>query len=1305
MTKAGLGTQILAGQNTYTGPTTVTGGTLTGASLGTLSLASTGSLSAASTVTVSSNGTLAGSGDAQGSVTIKSTGVIAPGSSTQIGNSSVGSLTLFGGSVYDWKISDATGSAGIGFDTVTSAGGLTLDSSVSSSSQVTVNIASLALTNFTNTSQQSWPLVVGAGTVSGFSPGDFNVVATNFTAGNLFSNFTISNPSSGPLSGDLVLTYNPGSPPPFLNWVGGTGNWAPSGGTSWSGGAWDSASGADFTTGSGTVALTGAIATPLIQFDVDGYTIGGASALTATNGFSSLTVQVTNSGTTATINAPIDSPLTKIGAGTLVLGSTSSTFGTANSATVTLGTLQGTTASLTAANINNNSILVFDQTTSGIYGGTISGGGQVVIQNSAGTGSPVVQLTGNNSYNGGTTVSGNTTLSLANNGNIGGTSAGLTLNGGTLRTTPNSGVAFGGALNVTANGGTILDAAPASIISFAGGATLASGAVLTKNGPGRLRIDTNAYTGSGSIVIAAGALQVGDETDVNSNPSTFLGGNSLTLGTLGSPSTTTLIIAAASDSGASITPPNLNLYGNVNIALHNTGPGGPLNPGLNSTTTIDPGSSTASSTISIVNSADGGGLNGRSNVTLGNTTFAPTSGTITIQTIADNGLYPGNPTGAATGLTFGAVTDNGDATIFLGQGDNNQTTPVPPGQGVPIQRRPEWNDSDVDRRLDHWRSRGHERASRGHRRSTNEQGPTGHDHRQHHGQPRKPIEHHSQHGRVWTDFRHANNHALWLRAGGSKTGVATEALSIGGKSTVEFNSNVDFVLGSSVMVNGMATPTGHVEINLSDGSGTKSTVLQFDGPISGSAGLHLQGGSDTDNFSQVIFAGNNSGWTGGTTIEGGQVIVQPGSSIGTGSLTMGQSASQSPILVFNNNSQSIKNLSSSYGTPTTMLPVTQTIQLNGTALTINETDFSGMADYGSSLNDDGMTPPVAGSQSIITGSGSLIYNGAPAGSGNPAAYLSLSSANTYFGGTTIMGGTLATTLNGTLGTGPVNVTGGVLDLSDHALSIGALTVGSGGTLNIALGNLVTSTGAASFGGTLNIAGSPSGDLEELIAYNGTPTGTFATVTSEPNYALFYATGQLDLVSYNAINAASGTTATFNGSVDLLGGQLSLSGGGSTVINGSLLLDGAGADEQRQFRDDQRPADSEWRLSRCERRQHVEAQQQHQYSCNRHGARVDHGCHRGHAAIGRHFVRSDQRGECHEQRFGHWSWRRRRASHWLQSNRRRRERNQHDQPRRQHDLQRRHGRRSQCQLDGGADPAKHANRRSRGDGHDRPFSHK
>ena len=554
LVKAGLGTQVLAGVNTYTGTTTVTGGTLSGAPLGTLSLASTGSLSASSAVTVMSHGTLAGFGDAQGPVSIQSTGTIAPGSSTQVGGLSVGSLTLYGGSSYTWKLGNAAGTnAGADYDTITSSGALTLDSSVSPSNPVTINLTPLNLTGLStdSASPQSWTLVTAGSFGGTFSPSDFNVIAS---IGNFFSTFVVSNPASG----NLVLTYTPGTTPAILSWVGpggsggGTGNWDPSAGTNWnngsSNGPWNSANSADFNAGSGTVTLTGAVSTPLIVFEVDGYTIAGSDALTATTGYRSLAVQVTNSGTTATIDAPINSPLTKIGAGTLVLGSTSSTFGATSSATVSAGTLQGTTATLTASNISNNSILVFDQSTSGGYAGTISGGGQVVIQNSAGTGSPVVKLTGtNNTYDGGTTISSNATLSVADPGNIGGASAGLTLNGGTLQISTGTGVTFGGALAVTAAGGTITDAG--GVNSFSAGASLASGAVLTKNGPGTLQIAQNAYTGSGSIVIAAGSLQVGNEiTGNNTNPSTFLGNNSLTLGSLGSSATTTLTIAAGSDS-------------------------------------------------------------------------------------------------------------------------------------------------------------------------------------------------------------------------------------------------------------------------------------------------------------------------------------------------------------------------------------------------------------------------------------------------------------------------------------------------------------------------------------------------------------------------------------------------------------------------------------------------------------------------------------------------------------------------------------------------------------------------------------
>ena len=542
-------------------------------------------------------------------------------------------------------------------------------------------------------------------------------------------------------------------------------------------------------------------------------------------------------------------------------------------------------------------------------------------------------------------------------------------------------------------------------------------------------------------------------------------------------------------------------------------------------------------------------------MTLGNTTFAPTSGTITIQTLADNGAYPGNPNGASTGVVFGAVTDNGDAITFLGQGNNGATTPVKPGPGVQFNGVPSgttptmtgpWTIGDPGDTNGETVVIAVQETTKANLAMTTGNITVN---------PGSQLSVQPNTG-VYGPSSGIQTITLYGTGPVSNSGGSTGGLTIGGKSTAEFNSNVDFVLGNTVMVDGMPVSTGHVDIVLSDGSNTKATILQFDGPVTGSAGLHLQGGGDGDNFSEVIFNGNNS-LTGGTTIQGGEVVVNSGSSIGTGSLTMAQTTAHSPILVLNNAAQSVHNLSSSYGTQSLPLTnVTQTIELNGTALTINETDFTGTADYGNSPNDYGTNAYVAGSQSTITGSGSIIYNGAAAGGGNPAAYLSLSSVNTYSGGTTVEGGMLATTLGGTLGTGPVNVTGGILDVSSGAISVGPLTVGSGGTLNIALGNLVTSTGAASFAGTLNISGTPSAGSNELIAYSGSPAGMFASATSFTGYALVYASGQLDLQPYSTFNNTSGNTTTISGGVDLNGGPLQISGGGSTVFNGPVQFDGS-----------------------------------------------------------------------------------------------------------------------------------------------------
>jgi autotransporter-associated beta strand protein len=83
--KVGIGTLTLSGANTYYGSTTVTQG----------KLVLNGSLASTSSVTIQDGATLGGSGHAQGSATLQSGGIIAPGDS--VGTLRLGSLTWGGG--------------------------------------------------------------------------------------------------------------------------------------------------------------------------------------------------------------------------------------------------------------------------------------------------------------------------------------------------------------------------------------------------------------------------------------------------------------------------------------------------------------------------------------------------------------------------------------------------------------------------------------------------------------------------------------------------------------------------------------------------------------------------------------------------------------------------------------------------------------------------------------------------------------------------------------------------------------------------------------------------------------------------------------------------------------------------------------------------------------------------------------------------------------------------------------------------------------------------------------------------------
>jgi hypothetical protein len=161
LVKTGTNTQILSGSGAYSGGVTVNAGTLqvTGATPSTVSSAlgapaggvvvnNSGQLfvsaSIANAVTVNSGGRVSGNGQLN-LITVNSGGVIAAATSpTQLNTATLttnDTATLAGGSVIEWKLNNAAGLAGFGYDTFNFTTGLDL-STASTSNKVVVRIIS-----------------------------------------------------------------------------------------------------------------------------------------------------------------------------------------------------------------------------------------------------------------------------------------------------------------------------------------------------------------------------------------------------------------------------------------------------------------------------------------------------------------------------------------------------------------------------------------------------------------------------------------------------------------------------------------------------------------------------------------------------------------------------------------------------------------------------------------------------------------------------------------------------------------------------------------------------------------------------------------------------------------------------------------------------------------------------------------------------------------------------------------------------------------------------------------------------------
>lgn len=173
LTKIGSGTLTIAGTGTsFSGNTALSAGSLQVAS---------GSSFGSGTVTVASGAKLSGSGSV-GGVHLESGGILTGGVDGAVGKLTVsGGMAFSANGILNWKLADANGAAGTGFDSFDVRGTLDLTGLTTGSTlQFNILNANGGTANFFNSQNSQW-LVASAGSITGFSTNDFTISTSGFT--------------------------------------------------------------------------------------------------------------------------------------------------------------------------------------------------------------------------------------------------------------------------------------------------------------------------------------------------------------------------------------------------------------------------------------------------------------------------------------------------------------------------------------------------------------------------------------------------------------------------------------------------------------------------------------------------------------------------------------------------------------------------------------------------------------------------------------------------------------------------------------------------------------------------------------------------------------------------------------------------------------------------------------------------------------------------------------------------------------------------------------------------------------------
>lgn len=314
--------------------------------------------------------------------------------------------------------------------------------------------------------------------------------------------------------------------------------------------------------------------------------------------------------------------------------------------------------------------------------------------------------------------------------------------------------------------------------------------------------------------------------------------------------------------------------------------------------------------------------------------------------------------------------------------------------------------------------------------------------------------------------------------------LAAEAHSLG-------DSGATITLDGGTLEGGLLGLYVSQTIKVTANGGTLNGTGSIDGDILGSNGVSVVGSG------ALTFAGPKS-YTGNTWVNGGTLSIYESDSLGTGPAT----------LLFNNATLDT----------TDSVTLSQNIDITG-SFTLNE-----------NFRDDQFN-------GVLSGTGSFTLDG-----GSSFGSLTLTQASTYSGATTVNGGTLVLSGNGTLGPGALEL--GALGSFDISAASAPVTVPSvTGAGNINLGANLLAEGGDNSDQTLS--GVISGTGGNFIK-NGTGTLTLSGANSF--------TGGFTLDS-GTVRAGS-NSALGAGSVTLNSGTLAMTGGPRTLSIGGNFVQSA-----------------------------------------------------------------------------------------------------------------------------------------------------